>query len=227
MLSSWGGWLTLAGELAALSAVVALSPFTVVPAMLLVVHSERPRTVGPAFIGGWLVSKAAITAAFLQLPRLVESPDTPAPVWSGWLRIGVGAALLLGAALYGRRPPAAYRTPRWLDRIKRISPAGAAATGAVLTVANIKVLIACAAAGYVIGTAHLGITETVVAVTFFTMMGGSTAALPILAYTMWAHRIDPQLERFRLWLQRRQRLLTLTATALIGLALIYSGVHAL
>ncbi len=226
-MSTWGGWLTLAGELAALSAVVALSPFTVVPAMLLVVHSERPRTVGPAFIGGWLASKAAITAAFLQLPRLVESPDTPAPAWSGWLRVGVGAALLLGAALYGRRPPTAYRTPRWLDRVKRISPAGAAATGAVLTVANVKVLIACAAAGYVIGTAHVGITGTVVAVTFFTLVGGSTAALPILAYTVWAHRIDPQLERFRLWLQRRQRLLTLTATALIGLALIYSGVHAL
>lgn len=51
-------WLTLFGELTALAAGVAFSPFAVVPAIALVVHSVRPRPVGLAFIAGWLLGKA-------------------------------------------------------------------------------------------------------------------------------------------------------------------------
>jgi uncharacterized protein involved in cysteine biosynthesis len=223
----WHGWLPLLGELTALAAVVALSPFTVLPAVALVVHSERPRPVGLAFIAGWLVGKAAITVAFLQVPQLVQKLDGPTPSWTGWLRIGLGLLALVGGVVYWRRSHSTSDSPRWAGRIKRITPLSAATTGVVLTVINIKVVAACAAAGYVIGSSPLNTAGIAGAITYFTLIGGSTAAVPILGYAIWTHRIDRFLAAFRDWMQRRQRVLSLIIFVLIGVGLIYSGVNAL
>jgi hypothetical protein len=223
----WHGWLALLGELTALAAVVALSPFTVIPAIALVVHSDRPRPIGLAFIAGWLVGKAAITVAFLQVPQLVQRLDAPAPSWTGWLRIGLGVLALAGGVIYWRRSRASTDTPRWVGRIQRITPLSAAVTGVVLTVINIKVVAACAAAGYIIGSSPLSTAGVAGAVTYFTLVGGSTAAAPILGYAVWTHRIDRFLEAFRDWMQRRQRVLTLIVFCILGGALVYSGAGAL
>jgi Sap, sulfolipid-1-addressing protein len=223
-MSTWSGWLPLLGQLTALSAVVALSPFTVIPALALIMHSERPRIVGLTFIAGWLVGKAAITVAFLRIPQVTHSFH--GPPWTAWLRIAIGLLVLGAAVAYWRRPPSTAGAPRWLDRIKRITPVGAAVTGVALTVINVKVVLACAAAGYLIGTHGLSLAATCVAVAYFTLVAGSTAVLPILAYAVWTHRIDRQLEGFKRWLQRRQRVITVILLVLIGVGLIYSGVQA-
>ena len=73
---------------------------------------------------------------------------------------------------------------------------GAAAAGASLTVVNPKVVLMCAAAGFAIGTAGLSTLGTTAAVSYFTLLAGSTAAVPILAYLVWSHRVDRLLERF-------------------------------
>jgi hypothetical protein len=223
----WHGWLPLLGELTALAAVVALSPFTVVPAVALVVHSDRPRPVGLAFITGWLVGKAAITVAFVQVPQLVHKLDGPTPSWTGWLRIGLGLLALVGGVIYWRRSQPSIESPRWAGHIKRIAPVSAAVTGVVLTVINIKVVAACAAAGYVIGSSPLNTGGIAGAIAFFTLVGGSTAAVPILGYAIWTHRIDRFLAVFRDWMQRRQRVFTLIVLGLLGGALVYSGANAL
>ena len=58
-------------------------------------------------------------------------------------------------------------------------------SASALTVVNVKVLLACAAAGLAIGAAHVGTLGTGVAVVYFTAIAGSTAAVPILAYVVW------------------------------------------
>jgi hypothetical protein len=78
------GWGSLLGELTAFATVVALSPFSVIPAIALVVHSERPKPTGLAFIVGWLTGKAALTVLFVQAPRLLDGLDQPAPHWTAW-----------------------------------------------------------------------------------------------------------------------------------------------
>ncbi|MBB3750505.1 hypothetical protein FHT44_003000 [Mycolicibacterium sp. BK634] len=227
MTTMWHGWLALLGELTALAAIVALSPFTVLPAVALVVHSERPRPVGLAFIAGWLVGKAAITVAFLQVPQLVQRLDGPTPSWTGWLRIGLGLLALVGGVIYWRRSHTSTDSPRWAGRIKRITPLSAAVSGVVLTVINVKVVAACAAAGYLIGSSPLNAGGIAGAIVYFTLVGGSTAAVPILGYAIWTHRIDRFLATFRVWMTRRQRVLTLIIFGLLGGALVYSGASAL
>lgn len=224
-------WITLLGELTALAAGVALSPFSVIPAIALVVHSHRPRAVGLAFVAGWLAGKAAITAAFVKVPELLDTIDTgdaSTPSWTGWVRIGLGLIALAAAFAYWRKPVAAtMETPPWVERIKHVTPAVAAAVGVAMTVINVKVVLMCAAAGYVIGTRQLDVGAASLSIAYFTLVAGSSAAVPILAYSVWAERIDRYLEGFRLWMQRNQRQLTGGALVLIGVGLIVSGAVAL
>lgn len=220
------GWGSLLGELTAFATVVALSPFSVIPAIALVIHSERPKPTGLAFVAGWLTGKAALTVLFVQAPRLLDGFDVPAPPWTAWVRIGLGILSVVAGVWYWFKPMKTIATPQWVSRIKRITPKAAAAVGVALTMVNIKVLLACAAAGFAIGAAELSVLGVSSAVLFFTVLAGSTAAVPILAYLVWSHRIDGQLERFGDWFQRRQTMITAVLLSLIGIGLLYSGINA-
>ena len=226
-----GGWGSLLGEVTALAMVVALSPFSVLPAIALVVHSERPRPTGMAFICGWLAGKAAITLLFVQVPRLLHGLQGTPPHWTAWLRVAAGLLFIAAGIWYWRKhrrePVASVDAPQWLDRIKRITPVGAAGAGASLTVVNPKVVLMCAAAGFAIGTAGLSTLGTTAAVTYFTLLAGSTAAVPILAYLVWSHRVDRLLERLRDWMQRRQVAITVVVLLILGVALLFNGIRAL
>ena len=46
-------WASVVGELIPLALVVALSPLSIIPAML-VLHTPRPQPTGLAFLAGWL-----------------------------------------------------------------------------------------------------------------------------------------------------------------------------
>ncbi len=66
MSGNWGSVLT---ELIPLALVVALSPLSIIPAVL-VLHTPRPRPTGLAFLAGWLVGLAALTAIFVEVSSL-------------------------------------------------------------------------------------------------------------------------------------------------------------
>jgi cytochrome c biogenesis protein CcdA len=221
------GWGSLLGELTAFAMVVALSPFSIIPALAVVMSSDRPKPTGLAFVAGWLAGKAAITVVFIQVPRLLDGLEglsrTP-PHWTVWPRIVAGVLLIVAGGWYWRRPQKTVETPQWVSRLKRITPAAAAAVGVGLTVVNFKVLLACAAAGLAIGAAHVGTLGDAGAVFYFTAIAGSTAAVPIMAYVVWTHQVDRQLERFKAWLQRRQNAITGVMLVLIGIGLLYNGI---
>ncbi|MFN8226070.1 MAG: GAP family protein [Mycobacterium sp.] len=215
------------GEITALAMVVALSPFTVLPAIALVVHSDRPRATGLAFISGWLVAKAAITTLFVGVPRLMGGLQATPPHWTAWLRVAAGVAFILAALWYWRRPGAAAAEATWVDRLEHITPAAAAFVGVALTFLNPKLVFACAAAGFAIGSANLGAPATGAAIAYFTLLGGSTAVLPILAYMIWSHRVDAVLARFADWVRRHQVAITVAVLLLLGVALLTNGLRAL
>lgn len=67
MSNSLGSGLT---ELIPLAAVIALSPLSIIPAVL-VLHSLRPRPTGLAFLAGWVVGLATLTALFIGISGLL------------------------------------------------------------------------------------------------------------------------------------------------------------
>ena len=212
-------------ELIPLALVIALSPLSIVPAVL-VLHSPRPRPSGLAFLTGWVIGLVALTTLFIGVSGLLGGMGGEPPTWTSWVRIVIGVALI------------AFGIFRWLTRhskphqmpgTKHVTEAGpvkAFAIGAVLTVANPKVLFVCAAAGLAIGSSGLGHgiwgAEAV-----FVAVAASTVALPILAYTLSGDRLDPYLDRLKVWMEKHNAALVAAILVVIGLLVLYKGIHGL
>jgi hypothetical protein len=89
--------------------------------------------------------------------------------------------------------------------------------------ANPKVIAASAAAGVQIGTLDLSAIGTAAAVACYVVVASSTIAVPIAAYIVVGPQIDPQLDRIRSWVHRRQRAVTALAAISLGVAALMYG----
>jgi uncharacterized membrane protein YidH (DUF202 family) len=216
----------LLGELIPLALVVALSPVSIIPAVVLVLHTDHPMPTGLAFMAGWIVGIAALTAVFVQVPHLVDGLDRGSPSWAPWVRIGLGILLIALAVARWMTRHRTTRPPAFLDRLSRITPVGAAVIGFLLVIANPKVLVMNAAAGLIIGTSAVGATLWL-AVAFYTLVAGSTVIGPIVAYLVVGERVDRQLERMRDWMQREHAAVTAVILVVVGLLLLLTGIRAL
>jgi threonine/homoserine/homoserine lactone efflux protein len=221
--ADWGSVLI---ELVPLALVVALSPVSIIPAVL-VLDTPRPRPAGLAFLAGWLVGLIVLTSIFLEVSGFVGGLGGKPPSWASWLRIVVGVALIvLGVYRWLNRNKSAH-TPKWLQSMSKLTPARAGVTGLALTVVNPKVLFICAAAGLAIGTTGLEGTRLWLAVLWYVAVASSTVALPTLAYAVSGERLDPLLARVRDWMERQHAVLVAGILIVIGLLVLYKGIHGL
>jgi hypothetical protein len=217
-----GDWASVSAELIPVALVVALSPISVLPALLLVLYSTRPRATSLTFLSGWLVGLVVSTVVFLNVPKLLGDRAGGLGGSQFGLRVTFGAVLILtGVVLWLRRAHTARNG--WLDRVATVSPAVTGGLGLAFAIANPKILVACAAAGLAIGTSALGPTGRGFAVAYFVVLAGSTTALPVVAHLVAATRLDRSLERLRQWIQRRQNEISAVALVLIGLVMVASG----
>ncbi len=223
MSGQWGSVLT---ELIPLALVVALSPFSIIPAVL-VLQTPRPRPTGLAFLAGWLFGLAVLTAVLVEISGLAGGLRDKPPSWASWVRIIVGAALIVfGLYRWFTRKRSAH-TPGWLNSMSKFTPSRALLVAAALTVINPKVLFICAAAGLAIGTAGLRAPGAWAAVIWFVLVAGSTVAIPILAYAAAGHRLDEPLAGVRDWMERQHGALVAGIMVVIGLLVLYKGIHGL
>lgn len=222
MATSWGS--TLA-ELVPLSLVVALSPLSIIPAVL-VLHTARPRPTGLAFLAGWVVGLTALTALFIGISGLMGGMKSQPPSWASWLRIGIGAALIaFGAFRWVTRHSKPHQMPG-TRHLTEATPGKALLIGAILTVANPKVLFICAAAGLAIGTSGIG-AGVWVAEAVYVALAASTVALPILAYAVSGSKLDPTLHTVKVWMEKHNGALVAAILVVIGLLVLYKGIHGL
>jgi threonine/homoserine/homoserine lactone efflux protein len=212
-------------ELIPLALVIALSPLSIIPAIL-VLHSPRPRPTGLAFLLGWVAGLVVLTVAFIAVSGLLGGTRSQPPGWASWLRITLGAALI------------AFGIYRWLTRhtkphqipgtrhITEAGPGKALLVGGLLTVANPKVLFMCAAAGLAIGTAGVG-PDAGLVTAVFVAVSASTVALPILGYLATGNRLDPALAKLETWMAQNNGTLVAGILVVIGLLVLYKGIHGL
>jgi threonine/homoserine/homoserine lactone efflux protein len=214
-------------ELVPLSLVVALSPLSIIPAVL-VLHSPRPKPAGLAFLAGWVAALTALTSLFLAVSSLLGGMHDQRPTWASWLRVIVGAALIVfGIFRWVTRHSKPHQMPG-ARHLTEAGPGKALALGALLTVVNPKVLFVCAAAGLAIGTSGLADASTgAVFVFVFVVLSASTVALPILAYAASGERLDPTLTRVKVWMEKHNAALVAGILVVIGVMVLYKGVHGL
>jgi threonine/homoserine/homoserine lactone efflux protein len=212
-------------ELIPLALVVALSPLSIIPAVL-VLHTPRPRPTGLAFLAGWLIGLAGLTVIFLEISNLVVDLNQP-PRWASWVRIVVGAALVFFGVYRWLMRKRSSHTPGWIQKLSKLTPARAGATAVALTAVNPKVLFMCAAAGLAIGTAGLGSTRVWLPVVWYVAVAGSTVAVPILAYAVSGDRLAEPLSRLKDWMERQHAVLVAVILVVIGVLVLYKGIHGL
>jgi hypothetical protein len=214
-------------ELIPLAMVIAISPLSVIPGIL-VLGTPRPKPTSLAFLVGWMLGIFVVTGAFVGGTDISNDGLDTKPSWGPYVRIAIGVALI-GFALYrwfGRTDSAAHN-PKWMTLMTSISPARAFVTALMLTVVNVKVFVMCAAAGAAIGTAALGRAGAWQATILFTMLAASTVALPVLAYQFAGARLDAPLAKVKHWMERNHTALVVGILLVIGAGLVYKGIHAL
>jgi hypothetical protein len=223
MAGSWGTVLT---GLVPLGLVISLSPLTVIPAVL-VLQAPRPRPSGLAFLGGWLFGLAGLTALSVGASGLLGGLDKAPPRWSAWLRVVLGAALIVFGAVRWLKRNGQAESPAWMRSFASITPARAGITGAVLAVVRPDVALICVPAGLGIGTSGLGVAGDWVAAAFFVAIAASSVAIPILAYAAAGSRLDDTLARLKDWMDRNNAVLLAAVLVVIGAMVLYHGIHAL
>jgi len=215
-------------ELIPLALVIALSPLTIIPAVL-TLNTPRPRPTSLTFLAGWLAGLAVLTIAFMQLSSLAGGRRDEPPGWASWLRVVVGAGLIVfGCYRWFTRHKSAHM-PRWMQGMGNLTPRRAAVTAVALTTVNPKVLFMCVAAGLAIGSAgaHAHAAHAWLGVVWFVAVASSTVAAPILAYAVSGHRLDPTLAKVKEWMERQHAVLVAVILVLIGLMVLYKGIHGL
>jgi threonine/homoserine/homoserine lactone efflux protein len=220
-----GSWESVLTEMIPLALVITLSPLSIIPAVL-VLQGPRGRSAGLAYLVGWVFGLGVLTAVFVEVADLVGGFDHP-PRWASWARIVIGVALIaFGAWRWLTRNRSAH-SPKWMRALDGVGPARAAGSAALLTVVNPKVLFICAAAGLAAGTAGLGIAGTWSAAAFFVLVAASSVAAPILAYAVSGDRLKEPLARLNEWMERQHATLVAGILLVIGLLVLYKGIHGL
>ena len=212
-------------ELIPLALVIALSPFSIIPGIL-VLHTPRPRPTSMAFLAGWVLGIAAITAVFVSASDLSKRSEN-SPSWTPYVRVAIGIGLIAWGLYRWLTRNRSARTPAWMRSLTTIRPGRAFLTALVLTVANPKVLLICVASGAVIGTADLTGAQSSAALAMFTVIAASSVVLPALGYLVAGERLDEPLNRLKTWMEDNHAGLIGAILVLIGLALLYKGIHAL
>jgi Sap, sulfolipid-1-addressing protein len=220
---NWGSVLT---KLIPLGLVIALSPITVIPAVL-VLHAPRPRPAGLAFLGGWVLGLVALTAAFVGASDLLGGLHQAPPRWASWMRVVLGSALIVFGIYSWLTRHRHTKTPAWLRSFSKLTPVRAGVTGAVLVAIRPEVLILCAAAGLAIGTGGLGAAGAWICGAVFVAVSASTVVIPILGYVGAGDRLDDTLERLKVWMEENHGAMMAVILVVIGLIVVYNGIRAL
>lgn len=212
-------------ELVPLALVIALSPLSIIPGILML-HTPRPRPTSIAFLAGWVLGIGVITGAFVIASDLASGLDRQSAA-APYVRIGIGIALIAFGLYRWLTRNRAEHQPRWLTSMTAAGPGRAFLTAILLTVANLKVFAMCAAAGAAIGTAALGRAGAWQAVGVFTAIAASSVAIPVLAYLVAGDKLDAPLDKLKAWMEANHGAMVAAILVVIGAALLYKGIHAL
>jgi protein-S-isoprenylcysteine O-methyltransferase Ste14 len=218
-------WVSVLTKLIPLGLVIALSPITVIPAVL-VLHAPRPRPSGLAFLTGWVLGLVVLTAVFVGASDLLGDLHHAPPRWASWLRVVLGSALIAFGVFSWLTRRRHTKTPGWLRSFSKLTPVRAGVTGAVLGLRP-EVLILSAAAGLAIGTGGLSVAGGWITGAVFVIVSASTVAIPILAYVGAGDRLDDALERLKNWMEENHGAMMAVILVVIGLIVLYNGIHAL
>jgi Sap, sulfolipid-1-addressing protein len=213
------------GEVLPLALGVAVSPIPIIAAILML-FSARAASTSTGFLIGWVLGIVVATAVFTALAGTLQTGGGPSATAS-WIKIGLGAALVLVGIRQWRNRGGEHDTPKWMAAVDDFTFPKALGLGFLLSAVNPKNLIMAAGAGVTIGSGAVGVGGDVAAVAVFTVIASSTVAVPVIAYLVAAQRMRGPLESLKKWLQDNNATVMATLVLVIGVVLVGKGVSGL
>ena len=208
---------------------VALSPIPII-AVVLMLTTQRARVNGTVFIAGWLAGLAVAGAIALSIAGPADASSSGAPAtWVSWLKVALGAALILVAALQFRNRPRngdRVELPKWMDRVDEIKPLPAAGLG-VLAGLNPKNLLLVAAAAAAIAQTGISGGEQAIAYLVFALLGTLGVGTPVGIYFTMGARSEKPLSELKDWMAQNNAVIMAVICLLIGLKLIGDAIGGL
>lgn len=213
------------GEALAAAVGIALSPFAIIPAILLL-FSVKPIKSALLFAMGWFLGVLVVTGIAVFVADLITLPDTPRS-WMSWLRIVVGVLLVVLSLDKVIRRKGADKQPAWLTAISSATPRKAFRTGGLLSLANPKVAMLAAAGGLSIGAAYSVRTTEVVATICFAVIASVTAFVPVAFFAVARDKALRPLSALNGWLTKNSSIAVGVVLFVIGVLLVIKGVQGL
>lgn len=219
----------LLGETLTYAATISISPVPVI-AVILMLRSQRPKTMGLGFLAGWITGIAlavtGMTWIASAIPASDDSADGSQPV-AGIARLVLGAALLFLAVKKFRSRPKngeVQSLPEWLNRVNTMIPSKAPGFGFLLAALNPKNLMMAMAAGVVFGGAHAGTGTVVGAVALFTLLAGLSVLVPLILYFLAPVKMVGVLDNVMEWLITNSNTIVMVVLAVLGTQIIGQGI---
>jgi hypothetical protein len=209
---------------------VALSPVPII-AVVLMLTSRRARSNGPAFIIGWLIGLAVIGAIVLSVagPAGASKSGSPA-TWVSWVKIVLGAALLLVAVRQFRGRPKdsdEAALPKWMASIDTMKPLTVLGLAALLGGVNPKNLLLAVSAGASIAQTGISGAGQAIAYAVFALIGTIGVGTPVVIYFVLGERSATMLATLKDWMGRHNAVIMSVLCLVIGVKLIGDAIGAL
>jgi hypothetical protein len=205
---------------------VAIVPIPVI-AVILMLFSSRARVNGPVFLLGWMTG---LSVAFAVVFALADAGDASSSSTASdtvsWLKVVLGAALLLLAARTWRKRPApgtAPTMPKWMAGIDSVTAGKAFGLGAVLAAANPKNLILII--GAATGLAQLGLStgDVIVSAVVFVVVASLSVGGPVIYYLVGGESAKASLDELKAWLLTHNEAVMTVLFLVFGVVLIAKG----
>ena len=206
---------------------VAISPVPII-AVILMLFSQKARVNGPAFLVGWVVALAIVSAIVYVLSHdgNVATNSTASDSVS-WGKIVLGVMLLAMARRNWRKRPAPGEEPalpKLLATVETVSPVKALGLGVALAAVNPKNLIlTMGAAAGLAQVPGLSTTDAVVAIAVFVVIASLTIAGPVIYSVVGGARAKATLDSAKTWLTAHNAAVMGVLFLVFGVDLIAKG----
>ena len=214
----------------ALAVGIALSPIPII-AVVLMLTTPRARANGPAFVLGWLLGLGVVGAIVLAVAGPANASSSGAPAtWVSWLKIILGAGLLLIAVRQFRgRPHGEDQAPmpKWMGAIENFKPAAALGTGALLAGANPKNLLLAVAGAATIAQTGIAGAQQAIAYLIFAVIATIGVGTPVVIYFAMGERSQELLGKLKNWMGQHNAVIMSVLCLIIGAKLIGDAISAL
>jgi threonine/homoserine/homoserine lactone efflux protein len=218
------------GQLLPFAVGVAVSPTPIV-AMVLMLITPKAKVNGFVFLLGWVVGVAAAGTICLLVLGPSSTDDDGAPSdWTFWLKLVLGALLVLLAVKEWRdrpAPAAEVAMPKWMSALDGFTPVKAGGMAVLLSALNPKNLVFIIGGATALAQFDLSAGDEAICWAVFTLIATIGVAAPMVIYLVMGDKAAATLDGLKTWMARNNTAVMAVLLLIIGVKMIGDGISGL